>query len=238
MESEIEAQVSLKKTILRAEWWVLASIMGKQFKVVPKRSKFETLGKRNCLQWQKKKLLRDKNKYSVKIIRLYFSNTTNLTVHFELSVIKVSKDSIFSQVYPYFFMQFQCTYLHVNHGTCSQHWGRIDMDLKNQTQVANKPKWSCIKNFQFILGLAWFFFLRNYILFCILQRKTQEKTRRGSSLSIRRATSKPSEPWCCSPNTQPPLGWEEAEQVPTLNQCTLCQFAFEQAHKCFASSRT
>lgn len=54
MESEVETQVSLKKTILRAEWWVLASIMGKQFKVVPKRSKFETLGKRNCLQWQKK----------------------------------------------------------------------------------------------------------------------------------------------------------------------------------------
>lgn len=55
MESEIETQVSLKKTILRAEWWVLTSIMGKQFKVVPKSSKFETLGKRHCSQWQQKK---------------------------------------------------------------------------------------------------------------------------------------------------------------------------------------
>lgn len=50
MESEIETQVSLKKTILRAELWVLTSIMGKQFKVVPKRSKFEALGKRHSLQ--------------------------------------------------------------------------------------------------------------------------------------------------------------------------------------------
>lgn len=158
MESEVETQVSLKKTILRAEWWVLASIMGKQFKVVPKRSKFETLGKRNCLQWQKKKLLRDKNKYSVKIIHLYFLNTTNLTVHFELSVIKVSKDSIFSQVYPYFFMQFQCTYLPVNHGTCSQHSRRIDMDLKNQPQIANKPKWSYIKIFNLYWVWLDFFF--------------------------------------------------------------------------------
>lgn len=70
---------------------------------------------------KKKKILRDKNKYTVKIICLYFLNTENLTVHFELSVIKVSKDSMFSQVYPYSFMQFQCTYLLVNHGTCSQH---------------------------------------------------------------------------------------------------------------------
>lgn len=120
-----------------------------------------------------KKLLRDKNKYSVKIIHLYFLNTTNLTVHFELSVIKVSKDSIFSQVYPYFFMQFQCTYLPVNHGTCSQHSRRIDMDLKNQPQIANKPKWSYIKIFSLYWVWLDFFFLRNYILFCILQRKTQ-----------------------------------------------------------------
>lgn len=57
IESEIETQVPLNKTILRAEWWVLASIMGKQFKIFLKRSKFETLGKRNCLQWQQKKNL-------------------------------------------------------------------------------------------------------------------------------------------------------------------------------------
>lgn len=39
MESEIGTEVSLKKTILRLELWVLTSIMGKEFKVVPKRSK-------------------------------------------------------------------------------------------------------------------------------------------------------------------------------------------------------
>lgn len=56
MESEIETQVPLKKTILRAEWWVLASIMGKQFKVFLKRPKFETLGKKTVCSDSKKNL--------------------------------------------------------------------------------------------------------------------------------------------------------------------------------------
>lgn len=50
MESEIETQISLKKTILRAELRVLTLIMRKQFEVVPKIRKFETMGKRHCSQ--------------------------------------------------------------------------------------------------------------------------------------------------------------------------------------------
>lgn len=75
MESEIETQVSLKETILRVELWVLTAIMGNQFKVVPKRSKYETLGKGHCLEWQQNNIfffLRDKKKYSVKDPFLFF----------------------------------------------------------------------------------------------------------------------------------------------------------------------
>lgn len=70
MESEIETQISLKKTILRAELRVLTLIMRKQFEVVPKIRKFETMGKRHCSQWQKKKV-RDKQKYGVKVTCIF-----------------------------------------------------------------------------------------------------------------------------------------------------------------------